>query len=358
MKILDRYLLFSILKIAFVTILIFALILAAVELFSKMDQIMNLDVPPMRIVEYVLLSLPEYLMMVASISLLFATTYFLSSLTANNEIIALLNGGISKFRLSIPIMILAVILTLFGFLYQELLLNRIIARHDEVEVELFGRSSTQDARNIVLRDEKGYIVFTNRFDEDRVTIFNPILVKVKDDKLSLRIEASYATYSDGNWVFYNARVYEIDEEKPSSYFSDEYINEDFDMEPHLFRSENTKVETMDGSTARQYLKRLKVVDPNSYQEKSTDYLRSFFQPLAIFVLMFISVTMNYRFKKNVLLFCIIQSLSIAVVYYVADMVFSIASHQGVIMPWMSVFFPILITLLLAWILSLFTKRLN
>ena len=43
MKILTRYVIFSILKIAFVTILMFALILAAVELFSRMDSIMNGD---------------------------------------------------------------------------------------------------------------------------------------------------------------------------------------------------------------------------------------------------------------------------------------------------------------------------
>ena len=45
MKILTRYVIFSILKIAFVTILMFALILAAVELFSRMDSIMNGNIP-------------------------------------------------------------------------------------------------------------------------------------------------------------------------------------------------------------------------------------------------------------------------------------------------------------------------
>ena len=86
MNILTRYTLSSIIKIAIVTILIFAAILAAVELFSKMDQIMHGGVEIPSLIEYIILSLPEYLMMVASISFLFAVTYFLSTLTARLDL--------------------------------------------------------------------------------------------------------------------------------------------------------------------------------------------------------------------------------------------------------------------------------
>ena len=70
MKILDRYIISSILKIAIVAIIIFALILAAVELFSKMDAIMNSDMSIPSLIEYLLYSIPEYLMMGASLAFL------------------------------------------------------------------------------------------------------------------------------------------------------------------------------------------------------------------------------------------------------------------------------------------------
>lgn len=356
MKILDRYLIINILKIAFFTILIFALLLAAVELFSKMDQIMNGDIPFASLLSYIALSIPEYLLMVASLSLLFATTYFLSTLSANNERIALLNSGISKARLSLPIMVLAIILTLIGFTYQEFFLNKIIAKHDELEVELFGMSSTHDSRNIVLKDDNGYIVYTNRYNENNNTIYDPIVVHYSDDKLSLRIEAEYGLY-DEEWIFYDARVYSIDGFSVSSEFHDEYRLNDFKIEPNLFKSQNTSIETMDSKAARSYLSRLKTVDPTAWQEKATDYYSSLFQPLAIFVLMFVSSMMNYSFKKNVLLFSIIQSLSIAVVYYCADMVFSIASHQGAISPYWAVAFPLIVTVSVAYIISLLGRKL-
>lgn len=355
MKILDRYIISSILKIAIVAIFIFALILAAVELFSKMDSIMNSDISIPRLIEYLLYSIPEYLMMGASLAFLFATTYFLSSLTANNERIALLNAGISKARLSLPIILLALLVTSIGFFYQEYALNKIIVHHDELEIELFGTSGTKDTRNIVLKDENGYLIYTNRYYEDKNEINSPVLIQTSNGKLIKRIESDYARYIDGEWVFYNASIYNIDTGVTSD-FKNSYIEKDFVLEPHLFRSENISIETMDGKNARTYLERLKVIDPKSWQEKASDYYRSLFQPAGILILMIISVSMSYHFKKNVLLFSVIQSLSIAVVYYVGDMVFSIAAHQGAISPYAAVVLPLAITIILSWIISELGKK--
>lgn len=356
MKIIDKYIISSILKIAIVAILIFALILAAVELFSKMDSIMTGGIEIPKLIEYLLYSIPEYLLMGSGLAFLFASTYFLSSLTANNERIALLNAGLSKTRLSMPVIILAIIITLLGFAYQEYALNRIIAKHDQLEIDIFGASGTKDTRNIVLHDENGYLVYTRRYSEVNNEILNPILIKSSSGKLEKRIESEYAIYEDGHWVFHNCTIYDLTD-GVSSTFAYTYVEDAFTIEPHLFRTENTSIETMSGKDARAYLDRLKVVDPQSWQEKATDYYTAFFQPLGIFILMFISVSMSYHFKKNVLLFSIIQSLSIAVVYYVGDMVFSIASHQGAIHPYASVALPLMITIMLSWVISLLGKKL-
>ena len=130
----------------------------------------------------------------------------------------------------------------------------------------------------------------------------------------------------------------------------------FNPEPRLFRTQNTTIETMDRDTAIDYLERLASSNHQAWQSSATDYLRRVCSPLAILVLMFISVSMGYNFKKNVLLFSIIQSLSIAVIYYVADMVFSIMGHQGAVSPYSAVIMPIVMTIILSLILSLLGRR--
>ena len=358
MKILTRYTISSILKIAVVTILLFALILAAVELFSKMDQIMHGGVETVKLIEYIILSLPEYFMMVASISFLFAVTYFLSTLTANNEMIPILNAGVSPVRLRLPIIILAIVLTALGSLFQEHTVIAATNRHDELETELFGASSTRDSRNIVLTDDDGFLIYTQRFSEQTGEIFNPVLVKSQNDVIEERVEADRARYDEekGWWIFENARIYRIDGRDVITESRSEHEEPLFDPEPRLFRSQNTTIDTMDRETAKEYLDRLWNSNRTTWQEMATDYYRRVASPLAILVLVFISVSMNYNFKKNVLLFSVIQSLSIAVIYYVADMVFSIMGHQDAVSPLMTVIAPFILTILLSLVISFLGRK--
>lgn len=359
MKILDRYIVISVLKTAVVTILLFALILAAVELFSMMDQLMSNPVPFSELMTLIALSLPQYMLMAASIALLFAVTYFLSMLTANNELIALLNSGISSMRIKAPLFILAVVLTLLGAVFQEEVVISANARHDSLESELFGTVSTKDARNLVLEDPDGYLVYTRRFSEEANEIASPVLVRHQDGKLQLRVRSDRARFDEekGVWVFLDAWVYHVDGEEVTASREKEWHASDFDIPPRLFRNQNTSIETMDRETAAEYLAQLASTDHAAWQENATDYYRRIFSPLAVFVLVFISLCMNYRFKKNILLFSVIQSLAIAVIYYVADMVFSIMGHQGAVSPAQAVFLPFAATVALSVLISLVESKL-
>ena len=209
MKILDRYIISSMLKVAFVAILVFALILAAVELFGRMDSIITGSIPLYKIVEYAFLSIPQYLMMVSSLSFLFATTYFLSMLSANNERIAILNAGMGKFRIALPIVILALLVTILGIGAKEKVINPLISRHDILGQELFGQSSSSDSRNIVLKDNNGHLIYTRRFISGENRILDPVVVETKDGKIVRRIEANEGEYEDGHWTLLGVKSIEM-----------------------------------------------------------------------------------------------------------------------------------------------------
>ena len=349
MKILDRYIISSIMKTAVVATLVFSLLLAGVELFQKMDSIITGEIPVLGVIEYALLCIPEYFILVFSISLLFGSTYFQSSLSANNERIALLNAGVSKWRLFRPVFILAIILTLFGFILSESLLRELETKKTTLSEELFGSSSTRDSRNIVLKDGNGYVVYTRRFIESEERILDPIIVKEKDGRLIMRVSGSEGLYRDGCWTIYDAFIYSLSDDGATFNLerNKSITLEDLTIESEYFRATNINVETMDAKTAFAYLSKLSTAQKEVWQEKCTDYLRRFFQPLSIVLLLSISALFDYNLKKNVLLFSVIESLCVAVVYYVSDMVFSIAAHQGAYSPAWAVILPLLSTIVIA-----------
>ncbi len=357
MKTLDRYIIFSILKTAFVATLVFSFILVGVELFQKMDSILTGGVPFLSVAFYAFLCLPEYFIMVFSISLLFANTYFQSSLSANNERIALLNAGINKWRILRPILFLAIVLTLITFCVNESSFKELETVRTRTSEELFGSSSTQDTRNIVIREDGGYIVYTSRFIESENRLVSPVIVRERDGEFYSRITAESGVYSDGCWTLENVTVYSKDEE--GSVRTEKISSlklEDLNIEPDYFKATNINIETMSIKRAFEYLGTLKVQQKDTWQEKCTDYLRVLFKPISILLLLCISSLFDYNLKKNVLLFSIIESLSVAVVYYVSDMVFSIFAHQGAFPPFMVVLLPILSTIVIAFGINAFGKR--
>ena len=357
MKKLDRYILTSIFRTGIVALLIFSLLVMAVETFMNIDKFISNDVGFATITYSSFMALGDYFIMITSVSMLFSVTYFLSNLSANNELIALYTAGFSKARITRPIFILSVILSVSFMFLNETSFLQWKNQNEIVKTELFGVSGTHDARNIALNDiGSGYLVQSRRYNEELQKLYDPLVMRTEDDRVILRLEAESAIYRDDEWIFDNVMLYEVDGDVMKAERLESYVLDEFDFPPSLFKSQNMKISTMEYRSAVEYLERLRQVNPSSWVEKETEFLRRLSEPLGIFVLMMISILMNYTFKKNILLFSIVQSLLIAVVYYVSDMVFSIVCKQGMIAPYYVVVMPLLFTVILSFAISAIGKR--
>ena len=356
MRVLDKYIISSILKGAVIATLTLVLILVGVELFSRIDSILTGGIDFFSILSYAFLCSSEYFILVLSIALLFSSTLFQSQLSSNNERIALLNAGVSKKRFFIPIFTLAIIITLSAFLLNETVIKKANSKKEILSETLFGQSSTQDSRNIVLNDDN-YIIFATRFSEKNKKIYDPIVIRVENGDLIERLSALKAEYNGENWVFIDSSLITNSNSRVEEKEYSKYSLDDLKIDPSYFKSTNIDIETMDIKSALNYLERLKKTNREAWQEKASNYYRNFFQPLTILLLLSITAFMDYGSKKNVLLFSVIQSLSIAVVYYCLDMVISICSYQGLIYPIWTVILPIVFTILFALIINEVGKKL-
>ena len=337
MRILSSYSIKSVLIVFFITLLIFSFLVMAVETFMHLDSFMTGNLAFKEMAIYAFSSLSGYLMLLAAVSMLFSITYFLSNMSANNELISLYSAGLSKFRIILPILILSFLVTLLFFAFNESIALEWKNFNAIVSQEYFGLSGTQDATDTVLYDEA-------------------LLLKITSGGVEERIEADYAEYDGESWKFENARVVRRGEEGYESFSAREFSDPDFQVPGELFRSQNRNLETMEIEYVHDYLERLESVNRDAWMDGMTDFLRRLAEPLGILVLSLISMTMNYSYKKNVLLFSVVQSLVIAVVYYVSDMVFSIAARQGAVNVYSVFYAPFVITVVLGYLISFLGKR--
>ena len=351
MKILDRYIAFSVLKMAIAALGICTLLVLAVELFSQMNDYVTSQVGFATIMRLSVLAIPEYLMMCASLSFLFAVTFFLSQLEGNNEMIMLLNAGLSYRRECRPVLLTVAVVTILAFAFSQTLMTEAKSAHDRLSVELFGQSSTSDASDVTVSEAGGdYIINAAYYDESSRRLYSPILVAWDEEgRVAERIEARHADWDESLscWVFHEGLSHKVEEKGLESVRFDILTLGDVRTEPEFFTQEARDISTMPATVALEYLRRLKEVDIESWHSAATDFISRLVSPFSILILTVISLLMNYRFKRNVFLFSIIQSLCTAVVYYVLQMLCSIMSSQAVVSPLTGALIPILAVLALS-----------
>ncbi|MBG0766223.1 MAG: lipopolysaccharide export system permease protein [Sphaerochaeta sp.] len=353
MKLHDRYVTRSVTIVALLTLVLCTLMLLSVDLFSNLDAYLTNEVSPFTILSLTLLYIPQAVLFALGPSLLFSAAYFLSQLQANNEYICLLGSGLSYRRIVTPILILGILFSLLEFGFGEYVFIPAQRTREIKQDELFGLRSTYDNRNITLRDpEGGYVVHAKQYSDDQKRLAQVLLVLLDEEgAMRGRVDAAWAYWEDDreDWRMERVRLQEIDRDGlvVSSREIPELRLDEFTLAPSYFRNLSNDITTMELGTATDYLRRMEVLDPSRYPELATDFTKRLLDHLNPLILLFIACTISYKYKKNVLLFSIITSLSIAVIYYVVQMVTTIMAKQGVIAPIWGMVIPMIVIVCIA-----------
>ena len=362
MKVLTRNVFFSVLKVGIITALLASLMLMGVDLFKNLDTYTSYLVDGSTVLKLTLLYFPEAFLLSIGAAFLFSVTYYLSMLHANNEIICVLNAGVSYVRVIIPILFTAVLISGFYFAFNEYVA---IGCSNEKEALMQVITSTENGANdnseIALSDmQSGYMVYADSYIDSNQTLYKvTLLEKDSSGNLVRRTNAYKAVWSqdDKSWTLYDVYVYRPSDDGLSTdiEYIEQYTDEVMKLEPQLFRNLSAEVSKMSLSLAHDYVKRMKTLNPEQYASLGTEYYERILSCLTPFVLMIIACSMNYRFKKNVLFFSILCSICVAVVYYVILMMTRMMANQGIIAPWWGTLIPFIAISLLSAVLAVLLR---
>lgn len=363
MKVLTRYTLKSVLKVGISTAMLAALMLVGVDLFSNLDSYIGHSLSFGRAFMLSMLYYPEAFLLSLGPSFLFSTTYFLSMLNSNNEMMCILNSGTSTKKVVMPLYILAVLLALFYFVFNETVAIKSSNLKNSRSNAYSWSSSSLDNTNVALSDmQNNYMVHAARYEDSSSTLYDVSYIEIKNpenNKNLYRIDAYKATYNQENefWTFFDCYVYSQKEgsETVDVLHYDTLDVENMKLESELFRNLSSEISKMSLDLAHSYLMRMKKLNPEEYASLGTEYYKRLFSCLTPLVMMIIACSMNYRFKKNVLFFSLICSICVAVVYYVIQMMTIMLADQGVIAPYLGILIPFIVILGLSSTLSFIIK---
>ena len=346
MILLDKYISKNFIKLSVYTTLLTSFMMMIIEMFISFQLYSNMKTVQM--LTLMLLHFPNSVSLVIGPALLFATTYFISSLYSNNEFICFLSAGISYRRIILPIIIIALIFTGLLFAFNERIKIPFDLKYDQKKIE-FSKASdsfTKDNRNVSLSDRERnvtiragrYIDSKQRLERLDIATFTP------ENTLDEKVTADSADYNAKSkiWNLKNAVVhkFDVDSLDHSVTHHDQYTIDTFVLEPKFFRAEGEDVKTMSIRSSLSYLKTIKYISSQMYAQKSTDFYKRIFTPFTALIMILVSLSSNLKNKKNALMYSIISSLALGVVYYSLDMAFTLMAKQGLVSPLMAVLTPI------------------
>lgn len=302
MTILDRYVSWEFIKQLVLILLTLISLSLLVDFFGKIRMFMSNHATFSQMASYFLHEIPLFASLTIPASVLLASLMTFASLSRYNEIIAMKANGISLYRISLPVIIIAGILCLVTFYVTEFLTPYGIEKAEHirlVEVQK-QKKAGQGAfkQNQIWYRGKGAIYNFRVFDPDK-KILKGVTIFYLDSgfRLTSRIDAESAEWKNGVWTLHNIMESYFDTGTfPRLKWIDKK-NIDIAEEPADFQVIQKDAEQMGYLELRRYINKMKSEGYDVTRHLVDMYGRMAF-PFVTLILVFIGISFSLKMGRS------------------------------------------------------------
>ncbi len=357
MKKLDLYIIGKFLGTFCLSIVLILSIAIVFDLTEKLDNFYENQVPLKEIVfDYYVNFVPYYLDMFSQLFIFISVIFFTSKMAGNSEIIAILAAGVSYERFLRPYLITATFLFVFTFLLGGWVIPRasqkMLAFTDKY-VEKFTR---ENARNVQMVVEEGTVLYIESFQSRTRMGYRASLEHFDGKILTQRITADRIRHvKDYEWRMegYVKRDFNGMRE---SLVQGQSLDTIIPILPEELFITAEQAQQMSNTELYDYIQKQRERGAGNVKAFETEWYSRFAGPLGAFIMTLLGVTLSSKKVRGGMG----KNLGIGVTLTAAYILFSTVSTtfsvSGVMSPFMSVWLPNIIFLIIALVLYLRVRR--
>ncbi len=212
---LQRYVAREYLKIFSLTLSSLILMYVIILFFQKISIFIKNQASLLLIFEYLLYKVPEATFQwTLPYAVLLATLLTLGMLSRHSEITAMKAGGISLYRITLPLLLLALVISLFSFLGNEYLVPMTNQKvRYLLNVRVRRETPTSSFKNYKIWYHSDHRIFNIQLLDPQKKMLKGFTVYQFDDQFRCiqRIDARGAKWSEGKWWLYDGAVRDFGE---------------------------------------------------------------------------------------------------------------------------------------------------
>lgn len=207
MNLLDRYCAREFLKYFAVIVTSLLALYLIVDFFEKIRMFLSNEATVSQIISFFFFSIPMIIWQIMPVGILIACLSVFGSFSKNNEIMAMKACGVSLYRISLPIILIAALLCLVAFSISEFITpytNETARNIKVVQIQKKEMPGAFKQNRFWYRGKRG--IYNFRTFEPRTGDINGITIYYMDKKFNLlkRVDAEKGIWKYGKWTFHNA----------------------------------------------------------------------------------------------------------------------------------------------------------
>jgi len=343
MRILDRYILKSIVSIFISCVFVFLFMYVIIDVLSKLEDILKNQIHYTLLVQFYLTNLPIMFVQVAPFACLLSTLYTFSKLNHNNEVIAMRASGLSIFYITKTAIIFGAIISLFVFWINDrfapgamLTTQKLQARMDEGKKDR-KEKKTDWLINLSMYGLKNRLFFIDRFYPATKTMDGVIILEQDEEQnLTRKIVANKGIYEDGLWKFYQSITYDFDRNGQivgePLYLEEEIMN--IPETPNDFLAQRQRPEHMTNAKLDNYIWKLSKSGATTViRNLKIDLYQKFASPFTSLIIILLGIPFALMIQKRATgLSSIGISIVVGFLYYIVDAVCLAIGRGGILPP--------------------------
>ena len=360
MRILDRYILKSILGIFLECLAVFFLLYVIIDVFSHLEEILNQRLDLRVLLYYYFSFLPIIFVRVVPVACLLSTLYTFGILNRNNEIIAMRAAGLSVLQITKTMIVLGLLVSIFVFWLNDRITPHALMGTETIkrQLQMQDKKSKEKAASVI---NNVYVLgLKNRlFSIDR---FYPLIhtaegiIIFEQDQNHNVIKKTFAdrgVYKNGLWVFYKTITYNYgdNEAMPEAEYREEEIMA-IPETPEELLSQRQNPDFMDIKELDDYIWKLtKSGAVSVVQNFKVDFYARFFSPFTNIIIILLGIPFALKMKRRAGgLASVGLSIIVAFLYFVFDAVSIALGKSGILTPILAASLSHVIMLVFALIL--------
>jgi len=343
MRILDRYILKSVVYIFLSCIFSFLFLYIIIDVLSNLDEILKHRATLMLLTRYYLSYLPVMFVQVSPFACLLSTVYTFAKLNHSNEIIAMRSSGLSIFEIAKNVLLFGLLISLLVFWVNDRFVPPALAENQMIKAQIEEGQGSHKAKklevilNLSMYGSRNRLFFISKFFTNTKTMEGITILEHDDNQnLTKKIVADKGAYVDGLWKFSQCITYDFDHngqviDEPS-YFEEEIMT--IPETPKDFANLRQKPELMDIRQMQDYIWRVSKSGATTViRNLKVDLYQRFTMPFTSIIIILLGIPFSLMTGRRATGMASIGiSIIVGFLYYILDAVFVAIGKSGLLMP--------------------------